>query len=160
MEVLKTIDPNQLKAYLQARGWYEERPFLDNATIWLKQDAERGEFEILLPIKTTLGDYVARIREAIATLEIAEKSFGLIILELGDRTMRCVICKHGETEPGLVTVTLERDESIVIIKRVPAEVCDNCGEYYLSDAITEQVLQRAEMAVSNGAEVEIIRYAA
>ncbi len=74
--------------------------------------------------------------------------------------MRCVICKHGETEPGLVTVTLERDESIVIIKRVPAEVCDNCGEYYLSDVITEQVLQRAEMAVSNGAEVEIIGYAA
>ncbi len=71
-EVLKTIEPNQLKAYLQARGWYEERPFLDNATIWLKQDAERGEFEILLPIKTTLGDYVARIREAIATLEVAE----------------------------------------------------------------------------------------
>jgi ribosomal protein L32 len=48
----------------------------------------------------------------------------------------------------------------VIIKRVPAEVCDNCGEYYLSDVITEQVLQRAEMAVSNGAEVEIIGYAA
>ncbi|MEQ8999498.1 MAG: type II toxin-antitoxin system MqsA family antitoxin [Coleofasciculus sp. B1-GNL1-01] len=74
--------------------------------------------------------------------------------------MRCVICQHGETQAGLVTVTLERDESIVIIKRVPAEVCDNCGEYYLSDLITEQVLQRAEMAVNNGAEVEIIRYAA
>ncbi|AFZ16463.1 type II toxin-antitoxin system MqsA family antitoxin [Allocoleopsis franciscana] len=73
---------------------------------------------------------------------------------------RNVGCKHGETQPGLVTVTLERDESIVIIKRVPAEVCDNCGEYYLSDAITEQVLERAEMAVSKGAEVEIIRYAA
>lgn len=74
--------------------------------------------------------------------------------------MRCVICKHGETKPGLVTVTLERDESIVVIKKVPAEVCDNCGEYYLSDAITEQVLLRAEVAVNNGAEVEIIRYAA
>jgi len=74
--------------------------------------------------------------------------------------MRCVICKHGKTQAGLVTVTLERDESLVIIKRVPAEVCDNCGEYYLSDAITEQVLQKAEMAVRNGAEVEIIRYAA
>lgn len=74
--------------------------------------------------------------------------------------MRCVICKHGETKPGLVTVTLERDESIVVIKKVPAEVCDNCGEYYLSDTITEQVLLRAEVAVNNGAEVEIIRYAA
>lgn len=74
--------------------------------------------------------------------------------------MKCVICKHGQTNPGLVTVTLEREESIVIIKKVPAEVCDNCGEYYLSDEITEQVLQRAEKAIANGAEVEIIRYAA
>lgn len=74
--------------------------------------------------------------------------------------MKCVICKHGQTNPGLVTVTLEREESIVIIKKVPAEVCDNCGEYYLTDDITEQVLQRAEKAINNGAEVEIIRYAA
>jgi YgiT-type zinc finger domain-containing protein len=74
--------------------------------------------------------------------------------------MRCVICKHGETKSGLVTVTLERDESIVVIKKVPAEVCSNCGEYYLNDQITEQVLERAEVAVNNGAEVEIIRYAA
>ena len=74
--------------------------------------------------------------------------------------MKCLTCKHGQTNPGLVTVTLEREESIVIIKKVPAEVCDNCGEYYLSDEITEQVLQRAEKAIDNGAEVEIIRYAA
>ncbi|MEB3336935.1 MAG: type II toxin-antitoxin system MqsA family antitoxin, partial [Leptolyngbyaceae bacterium] len=64
------------------------------------------------------------------------------------------------TQPGRVTVTLQREESIVILKGVPAEVCDNCNEYYLSDAITEQVLQRAEIAVNNGAEVEILRYAA
>lgn len=74
--------------------------------------------------------------------------------------MKCVICKHGQTKPGLVTVTLERDESIVIIKKVPAEVCDNCGEYYLSDDSTAQVLQRAEIAINNGAEVEILSYAA
>ncbi|HAX77926.1 MAG TPA: hypothetical protein DCY88_19310 [Cyanobacteria bacterium UBA11372] len=74
--------------------------------------------------------------------------------------MKCVICKHGQTNPGLVTVTLERENSLVVIKKVPAEVCDNCGEYYLSDAITSQVLQRAEVAINNGAEVEIIRYVA
>ncbi len=74
--------------------------------------------------------------------------------------MKCVICQHGETKPGLVTVTLERDECIIVLKKVPAEICDNCGEYYLSDAITEQVLQKAESAINNGAELEIIRYAA
>ncbi|BAY25600.1 hypothetical protein NIES2100_54060 [Calothrix sp. NIES-2100] len=74
--------------------------------------------------------------------------------------MQCVLCKHGETQPGKVTVTLERDDTIVILKGVPAEVCNNCGEYYLSAAVTEQVLQCAEEAVNKGAEVEILRYAA
>lgn len=71
-EILKTIEPQQLRDYLQAHGWYEDRPFLDNATIWLKQDTDRGEFEILLPLRQNLGDYIPRIREAIETLEIAE----------------------------------------------------------------------------------------
>ncbi|MEH1932043.1 MAG: type II toxin-antitoxin system MqsA family antitoxin [Nostoc sp.] len=74
--------------------------------------------------------------------------------------MKCLICQHGQTKPGLVTVTLERDECIIVLKKVPAEICDNCGEYYLSDAVTEQVLEKAESAINNGAELEIIRYAA
>ena len=74
--------------------------------------------------------------------------------------MECVICKHGKTQPGLVTVTLERDNCIVILKQVPADVCENCGEYSLSETVTEEVLSKAEDAVNKGAEVEIIRYVA
>ncbi|MBW4626247.1 MAG: type II toxin-antitoxin system MqsA family antitoxin [Brasilonema octagenarum HA4186-MV1] len=74
--------------------------------------------------------------------------------------MQCVICKHGETQPGWVTVTLERNNTIVILKGVPAEVCNNCGEYYLNESVTNEVLKRAEEAVNKGAEVEILRYAA
>ena len=39
-------------------------------------------------------------------------------------------------------------------------ICENCGEYYLSDHMTSQVLERVEAAVKNGAEVEILRFAA
>ncbi|MFQ5985431.1 MAG: type II toxin-antitoxin system MqsA family antitoxin [Alphaproteobacteria bacterium] len=74
--------------------------------------------------------------------------------------MKCILCKHGETHPGDVTVTLQRDETVVVLKEVPAEVCENCGEYYLSAAITEQVMERAEEAVKSGAEVEIRRFVA
>jgi YgiT-type zinc finger domain-containing protein len=74
--------------------------------------------------------------------------------------MKCVLCKHSDTKPGSVTVTLQRDESTVIIKGVPAEVCANCGEYYLSDTIAGEVLRMGEDAVRKGAEVEILRYAA
>jgi YgiT-type zinc finger domain-containing protein len=74
--------------------------------------------------------------------------------------MHCVICKQGETRPGTATVTLERDGTTVVIKQVPAMVCDNCGEYYLGEAMTERVLAMGEQAVSQGAEIEVRRFAA
>jgi len=74
--------------------------------------------------------------------------------------MQCVLCRQGATRPGHVTVTLERSGSVVIFKEVPAEVCENCGEYYLSDEVTDRLMSRAEEAIRQGAEVEIVRYAA
>ncbi len=74
--------------------------------------------------------------------------------------MKCVICKTGLTQPGKVTVTLQRDNTTLIIKDVPADVCDNCGEYYLSDEISERLLEQAEKAVTMNTEVEILRFAA
>jgi YgiT-type zinc finger domain-containing protein len=59
-----------------------------------------------------------------------------------------------------VTVTLQRGETTVILKQVPADVCENCGEYYLSEEVAAQVLEKAESAVRSGAEVEILRFAA
>lgn len=74
--------------------------------------------------------------------------------------MKCSICKHGETNSGFVTVTLQRDDATVVLKGVPADVCENCGEYYLDEIVAAQVYRLAEQAVRNGAEVEIRRYAA
>jgi YgiT-type zinc finger domain-containing protein len=74
--------------------------------------------------------------------------------------MNCPICRNGDTAPGKVTITLQRGETTVVFKEVPAEVCQNCGEFYLSEAVTEKLLNRAEESVKNGAELEILRYAA
>ena len=46
--------------------------------------------------------------------------------------MECVICKNGSTAEGLATFTLERNGVIVVFKNVPAQVCKNCGDFYLS----------------------------
>jgi YgiT-type zinc finger domain-containing protein len=77
-----------------------------------------------------------------------------------ENIMKCIICKEGETYIGKVTVPLQRGETTVLIKGVPAEVCNNCGEYYLSDEVTGQVLNLGEEAVKKGVEVEILRFAA
>lgn len=74
--------------------------------------------------------------------------------------MRCVLCRHGDAHPGRVTVTLQRGGTTVIMRDVPADVCENCGEYYLSEKVTEQLIARSEQAVKSGAEVEILRFAA
>jgi len=29
--------------------------------------------------------------------------------------MRCAICKHGDTQPGVTTVSLERDGKVLVI---------------------------------------------
>lgn len=74
--------------------------------------------------------------------------------------MNCVICKTGETKPGLTIVTLHRGDTTVLIKGTPAEVCQNCGEYYLDETVARKVYGQAEEAVQRRAEVEILRYAA
>lgn len=74
--------------------------------------------------------------------------------------MNCLICKNGITQSGNVTVTLQCNSTTVIVKDVPAEVCENCGEYYLSEENTDKVLQNAYQAAERNAEVEILRFAA
>ena len=74
--------------------------------------------------------------------------------------MKCVMCNNGDTQPGFVNVTLSRGETVVVVKGVPADVCENCGEYYLSETVTEKILAQAKTAVEHGAEVEVLRFAA
>jgi YgiT-type zinc finger domain-containing protein len=74
--------------------------------------------------------------------------------------MNCLICKTDETQPGTATITLERQNTVVVIKDVPAEVCDNCGEYYLSEEVSSRVYALAEEAVKRKVEVEVVHYAA
>ena len=74
--------------------------------------------------------------------------------------MECSICRNGAVSSGLTTVTLDRDGATVIVRGVPAEICDACGEYYLTPEVSEELLRRAADAVRRGAEVEILRWVA
>lgn len=75
-------------------------------------------------------------------------------------TMKCAICKTGMTAAGLVTVTLERGESTIVFKGVPAQVCENCGEQYVDERVTSDLLQQAQAAVGSGVQVEVRSFAA
>ena len=74
--------------------------------------------------------------------------------------MRCVICKTGEVKPGETTFTVERGEMTLVLKRVPARVCGQCGEAYFDEATTRQIEQIAERASNTGVQVAVQDYVA
>ncbi len=74
--------------------------------------------------------------------------------------MKCVVCKQGETKAGKATITLERDGTTLVVKGVPANVCTNCGEEYVSEEITARLLRNAEEAAQAGVQVDVREYIA
>ena len=74
--------------------------------------------------------------------------------------MKCVICQHGDTENGFSTVTLERNESVLVFKQVPADICDNCGEVYLESAINQALFCQAEKELQRGVFLEMVNFSA
>ena len=74
--------------------------------------------------------------------------------------MKCAICRNGETQEGRVTIVLEKEQTTLVFKKVPALICENCGEEYLSSEINNDLLKKAKDAVERGVDFEMLRFAA
>ena len=72
--------------------------------------------------------------------------------------MKCVICRQGETQLSTATVTLTRAAITLVVKGVPAQVCNNCGEEYLNEDTSAHLLQVAEDASKAGVLVDVREY--
>jgi YgiT-type zinc finger domain-containing protein len=68
--------------------------------------------------------------------------------------MRCAICRNGNTADGRVTIVLDKEQTILVFKDVPAQVCDNCGEEYLSAKTNKELLELANDAIKRGISLE------
>ena len=69
--------------------------------------------------------------------------------------MKCPICKHGETTVGTASVTLESGGLTLVVKNVPAQVCDNCGEAYVDEQAAAQLLEQADAEARAGTEINV-----
>lgn len=58
--------------------------------------------------------------------------------------MICLVCRKAQLSAGLVSIRFERDEFSALIHLVPAQLCPACGEAYLDEQVTTQVLNQAE----------------
>ena len=73
--------------------------------------------------------------------------------------MICTICRQAEPKPGTATMTLEREDATFVMKGVPALVCPNCGEEYVSSEVSARVLDLAEQAFQEGVTLDVRHYA-
>ena len=74
--------------------------------------------------------------------------------------MKCPICRSGETQQGTATVTMEREGLTLVVRGVPARVCDNCGEEYVDEVETERLMTVAQEALRDGVRVDVREYLA
>ena len=74
--------------------------------------------------------------------------------------MKCFFCKFGELQSGQTNVTHERDAHVVVVKDVPAEIRDTCGEAYFDGAVAQAVFDLAERSLASGREYSVLKFAA
>lgn len=72
--------------------------------------------------------------------------------------MKCVIYKNGTTENGLVNVPIVRKDKIIFIKNIPAQICNNCGEYYIDTIVAKEIYDKASERMNQGVEMEVTQY--
>lgn len=70
--------------------------------------------------------------------------------------MICLICRQAQLTSGFTSIHFERDEFRAVIHRVPAQVCPACGEAFLSEPVTAEVLGRVERVFLQG-EIESVQ---
>ena len=72
--------------------------------------------------------------------------------------MTCAICRRGELSHGATTLTLERGATVLVLRDVPAQVCQACGEAYVSADTTDHALGLLTTAAGAGVQAEVRQY--
>lgn len=102
-QLLKSLQPDDIKAYLASNDWRQVSTWKDKATIW-ELNSPR-ENEVIVPNTTALSDYVFRVSEILTTLaQIESRSildiFNSVIADREDALRIRAI--HPDAEDGSI----------------------------------------------------------
>jgi YgiT-type zinc finger domain-containing protein len=74
--------------------------------------------------------------------------------------MTCVICRSGELRPGTTSFSVDRGQMTLVLKGVPARVCNQCGEAYFDETTTRRIEEIADRVEHAGVQVAVQDYVA
>ena len=72
--------------------------------------------------------------------------------------MKCGICK-AEMEEKIVTYTEDVEQSTIVIRHVPAQVCTECGNTWYAGTVAAELEKLVDsLSASTLAEISVINY--
>ncbi len=71
-EVLNSLRPVDLIAYLRASGWNREADIGNKASVWVKPDGPQPQ-DVVVPLRRDAADFALRIAEVLGKLEFVEQ---------------------------------------------------------------------------------------
>lgn len=72
---------------------------------------------------------------------------------------KCPLCK-GKMEEGETDLTMRRDRSIVVIEKIPALICEHCGEAIIDSNIAQIAYDMANKEINRGVFLEFCQFKA
>ncbi|MCX7839076.1 MAG: type II toxin-antitoxin system MqsA family antitoxin [Anaerolineae bacterium] len=70
---------------------------------------------------------------------------------------RCYFC-NGRLEHKLATIPFVKNDRVVVIKNVPAQVCMQCGEPIMSSPVARNVDTLLKQAYCLNSEISVLAY--
>lgn len=77
--VLMGLRPESIEAYLIEDSWFRVESIPEACSIWRLQREDKGP-EVIVPLKTSYGDYAIRVSEIITTLSNHKRVPRVVIL--------------------------------------------------------------------------------
>ena len=71
----------------------------------------------------------------------------------------CMFCKCDSIKASVTTHVVNYDGAIIVIKNVPCEECEQCGEKYYTDEVAEKIEKLVNLAKQMMQEIAVLDYA-
>ena len=70
----------------------------------------------------------------------------------------CMFCKCNTLKASTTTHVVNYKDCVIVIKNVPCEECEQCGEKYYTDEVAEQLENMVEKAKQLMQEISVMDY--
>lgn len=70
----------------------------------------------------------------------------------------CMFCKCDTVTPSLTTHVVNYNGAIIVIKNVPCEECEQCGEKFYTDEVAEKIEKMVNVAKQLMQEIAVLDY--